>query len=476
MHKVAIVWLRRNLRLQDNKPFAMALRHADKVLPIFIFDTTILKSFPNPYDRRLSFLASTLCLIHYQLKKLQGKLCVFHGTPVEIIPQLVNLLKIEAIYADEDYEPANIERDRNLQKVLAHHCKLNLYCDHLLIKPGTILTKYNHPYKVYTPYMQAFRAYIVHQGALAQNRLLMAYNYTLEGRLLVPPTLDGQSIDLSLGEQAVLKEIGYIYKKDGVWDPRNAHNQLDGFIKHHIDHYKANRDFLYLNGTSRCGPYLRFGLISIRSCYRKAFALASNLGVTTWVNELIWREFYAAILYHFPNIVHEPFQAKYRDTIPWHNNQADYDKFVHAQTGYPIIDAAVKQLLCEGWMHNRARMIVASFFSKNLLLDWRKGESFFAQYLMDYELAANVGGWQWSSACGIDAPPYFRVFNPYLQGKKFDPNAEYVKKYLPSLQKVSAHMIHNINFHKIYRHYPPPMVDYGLSRIRAIETFKAIGP
>ncbi|MGI2261726.1 cryptochrome/photolyase family protein [Candidatus Cardinium hertigii] len=475
MASVAIVWLRRNLRLQDNKPFAVALRHVDKVLPIFIFDTTILKQFPNPYDRRLSFLAHTLCLLHDALKMIQGGLFVFYGTPLEIIPKLVNHLKVEAIYADEDYEPANIERDRTIHKVLAPHCKLHLYCDHLLIKPGTMRTQSNQPYKVYTAYMKAFRAYIAAQGALAQNRLLIEYNYTLEGRLFIPSALDGTSIDLNVGVEKVLKQVGYIYKKDSLWDPKNGVNPLDGFLKNQVDHYKENRDFLELNGTSRCGPYLRFGLISIRSCYRKAFALASNLGVTTWINELIWREFYANILYHFPNIIHEAFQEKYRHTIPWNSKPEDYDRFVHAQTGYPIIDAAIQQLLCEGWMHNRARMIVASFFSKNLLLDWHKGESFFAQHLMDYELASNVGGWQWSSACGVDAPPYFRVFNPYLQGKKFDRYGQYVKKYLPSLEKVPGHIIHTMYFHTFHTDYPKPMVDYTLSRIRAIETFKKIG-
>ncbi|WP_243018128.1 MULTISPECIES: cryptochrome/photolyase family protein [Candidatus Cardinium] len=475
MSKVSIVWLRRNLRLADNKSFAAALRNADKVLPIFIFDTTILKRFQNPYDRRLSFLANTLCLVNEQLQKLAGKLFVFHGTPLEIIPKLVKLLKIQAIYADQDYEPANIERDRKIQNLLANQCTLYLYCDHLLIKPDLILTKYNEPYKVYTPYMQAFRTHIVNQGTIAQNRLLTEYTYQLEGRLLIPPPLDAQSIDLSLGEEAMLQQIGYLYTKDALWDPKNAHHVLNSFIKTKIDHYKANRDFLQINGTSICSPYLRFGLISIRSCYRKALALASNLGAITWVNELIWREFYTYILYHFPNTVDQAFQEKYRGTIPWNSKQEDYDKFIHAQTGYPIVDAAIKQLLLEGWMHNRARMIVASFFTKNLLLDWRKGENFFAQYLMDYELASNVGGWQWSSSCGTDAQPYFRIFNPYLQGKKFDPDAQYVKKYLPSLQTIPADVIHNADFHKLYPHYPNPMVDYGLSRVRAIETFKKAG-
>ncbi len=467
--------MRRNLRLEDNKPFAAALRNADKVLPIFIFDTTILKRFQNPYDRRLSFLAHTLCLINDQLKTLNGKLLVLHGTPLEVIPKLVKLLNIQAIYADQDYEPANIERDKNIQNALGNHCKLHLYCDHLLIKPDLILTKNSHPYKVYTPYMDAFRAYIAHQGPPEEHRLLIAYNYRLEGRLSIPPVLDLPYVDLSLGEKEVLRQVGYRYKKDDLWDAKNAQIALDAFMQRKIGFYKENRDFLHLNGTSSCSPYLRFGRISIRSCYRKALALAVSPGVTTWINELIWREFYTYILYHFPNTIHEAFQEKYRNTIPWNTNQEDYDKFVHAQTGYPIIDAAITQLLSEGWMHNRARMIVASFFTKNLLLDWRQGEDFFAQHLMDYELAANIGGWQWSSSCGTDAQPYFRVFNPYLQGKKFDPDAEYVKKYLPSLKAVPADVIHNTDFHKIYRDYHKPVVDYGLSRVRAIETFKKAG-
>lgn len=470
MNKLSIVWLRRNLRLQDNKSFAAALCNSDKILPIFIFDTTILERFKNPYDRRLSFLANTLCLINEELKKLKGKLLVFHGDPIDIIPKIVSSLKIEAIYADADYEPSNIERDQKVGKLLGD--TLHLYCDHLLIKPDKILKKDNKPYKVYTPYMQAFRKFISDNGTIAHNKLLTQYCYNLEGKLYTPKDIELSTIDLNKGESEILKQIGYIYKEDELWQPKNAKSVLDKFIARRINNYKTNRDFLYLNGTSTISPYLRFGLISIRECYRKAFAVSSSPSSITWINELIWREFYAAILYHFPNTVNEEFQEKYRHKIPWSKREEYFDKFINAETGYPIIDAAVKQLVWDGWMHNRARMFVASFFSKNLLLDWRKGEEFFAQYLMDYELASNVGGWQWASSCGTDAQPYFRIFNPYTQGKNFDADSEYIKKYLPTLKNVPSHIIHNVNFHKMYDNYPKPIVDYGLSRARAIETFK----
>lgn len=475
MNKTSIVWLRRNLRLHDNKSFAAALRNSDKILPIFIFDTTILERFKNPHDRRLSFLANTLCLINDELKKLKGKLLVFHGNPFDIIPKLAATLKIENIYADEDYEPSNIERDKKVQELLGDNCTLNLYCDHLLIKPDRVLTKDNKPYKVYTPYMQAFRKFIADNGNISHNKLLTNYSYNLEGKLYTPKDIELKTIDLNVGESEALKQIGYVYKEDELWQPKNAQNVLDKFITRRINRYKTDRDFLYLNGTSTISPYLRFGLVSIRECYRKAFNAPSNPGSITWINELIWREFYATILYHFPNTVNEEFLEKYRNKLPWNDKKEYFDKFINAETGYPIIDAAVKQLTSDGWMHNRARMIVASFFSKNLLLDWRKGEEFFAQYLMDYELASNVGGWQWASSCGTDAQPYFRIFNPYTQGKNFDSDAEYIKKYLPALKNVPPAIIHNINFHKMYDHYLEPIVDYGLSRARAIEVFKEIG-
>lgn len=474
MDKVSIVWLRRNLRLYDNKSFAAAIRNSGKILPIFIFDTTILARFKNPHDRRLAFLANTLCLINDELKKLKGKLLVFYGDSVEIILRIASSLKIEDIYADEDYEPSNIERDKKIKKLLGDKCTLHLYCDHLLIRPDKVLTKESKPYKVYTPYMHAFRKFIADNGSLAHNKLLTKYSYNLEGKLLITKDIELTSIDLNQGESEVLKQLGYVYKEDELWHPKNASNILNKFIINRINNYKTNRDFLYLNGTSTISPYLRFGLISIRECYRQAFNAFSNPGSITWINELIWREFYATILYYFPGTVNEEFLEKYRNKIAWNNNKEHFDKFINAETGYPIIDAAVKQLLCDGWMHNRARMIVASFFSKNLLLDWRKGEEFFAQYLIDYELSSNVGGWQWSSSCGTDAQPYFRIFNPYTQGKSFDPNAEYIKKYLPTLKNAPPHIIHNINFHKMYDNYPKPIVDYGLSRVRAIEVFKKI--
>ncbi|XVN41562.1 MAG: deoxyribodipyrimidine photo-lyase [Rickettsia endosymbiont of Argas persicus] len=474
MNKTSIVWLRRNLRLHDNKSFVAALRNSDKVLPIFIFDITILERFKNSHDRRLSFLASTLCLINDELKKLEGELLVFHGDPLKIIPKLARILKIENIYADEDYEPSNIERDKKVQELLGDNCTLHLYCDHLLIRPDKVLTKDNKPYKVYTPYMQAFRKFIADNGTIAYNKLLRNYSYDLEGKLYTPQNIELKIIDLSPGTSEALKQIGYIYKEDKLWQPKNAQNVLNKFIANRINSYKTNRDFLYLNGTSTISPYLRFGLVSIRECYRRAFNASSNPGTITWINELIWREFYATILYYFPNTVNEEFLEKYRNKILWNNKKEYFDKFINAETGYPIIDAAVKQLVDDGWMHNRARMIVASFFCKNLLLDWRKGEEFFAQYLMDYELSSNVGGWQWSSSCGTDAQPYFRIFNPYTQGKNFDPDAEYIKKYLPALKNVQPHIIHNNNFHKMYTDYPEPIVDYGLSRARAIEVFKEI--
>ena len=273
MNKTSIVWLRRNLRLHDNKSFAAALRNSDKILPIFIFDTTILERFKNPHDRRLSFLANTLCLINDELKKLKGKLLVFHGNPLDIIPKLAATLKIENIYADEDYEPSNIERDKKVQELLGDNCTLNLYCDHLLIKPDRVLTKDNKPYKVYTPYMQAFRKFIADNGNISHNKLLTNYSYNLEDKLYTPKDIELKNIYLNVGESEALKQIGYIYTEGEVWQPKNAQSVLDKFITRRINRYKIDRDFLYLNGTSTISPYLRFGLISIRECTARLLML-----------------------------------------------------------------------------------------------------------------------------------------------------------------------------------------------------------
>lgn len=452
--KTSLVWLRRNLRLEDNLAISAALAKGRPLQLIFIFDPDILSHFPNPNDARVSFIASALEEINKKLARYGGNILIFYDKPVNIIPKVATEFAAEDIFADEDFESYSIYRDNEVKAALSQ-TKLHLICDHLLLHPSKTIKNDGSAFKVFTPFMRNFKAAI-------EPYHFMESKYNLEGKIL--PSQNNTDI------QNILSQIGYNYNENKLWQIGDAQNKLNNFIQNKIAHYSSARDFMDQEGTSAISPFLRFGIISIRECYRKAWETREY---SSWINELIWREFYASILYHFPATHNEEFQAKYIN-FPWKQDAKLLEKFTSAKTGFPIIDAAVKQLTTTGWMHNRARMIVASFFTKNLLLDWRLGEEFFAQYLMDYDLASNVGGWQWAASCGTDAQPYFRIFNPILQSEKFDPEGKFIKKYLPELSTVSAKDIHdgskiaanyNIN-------YPRPMIDYSLSREIALKTFK----
>jgi len=445
-----LVWLRRNLRLDDNLPLFKALEFSEKVQLVFILDTDILSRFPNPLDKRLIFIKNALKQIDIQLKKYGGQLLVCKGRPQELIPMIANAIGAKNVFADEDYEPANITRDDDVKRALGNVAELRLYCDHLIFHPKDILKSDATPFKVYTPYMKSFRQKLSHSRFLKYNSLEL-----LLGRVAMP--LKNLPIKTELLEHDIIK--GY--------DINKVNEICDDFILNKIASYQAKRDYMDCDGTSRLSPYLRFGIISIRALFRKAYEKDNSF---TWINELIWREFYTSILYHFPHSAHSEFNNKY-SYIPWSQDAQLLDAITNARTGYPIIDAAVNQLITTGWMHNRARMIVASFWTKNLFLDWRLGEEFFAQHLMDYEFASNVGGWQWSASCGTDAQPYFRIFNPMLQAQKFDASAEYIKRYIPSLKDIPTKDINNLDALKAYN-YISPVIDYALSRAHAIDVFK----
>jgi deoxyribodipyrimidine photo-lyase len=266
--------------------------------------------------------------------------------------------------------------------------------------------------------------------------------------------------------QEILAKIGYEYVSDNLWHPENAADSLYNFIENRIGQYKDNRDYMAINGTSLLSPYLRFGNISIRHCYNLAKKANNSY---SWVNELIWREFYSMILFHFPQTIDQEFQEKYRN-IKWDQDAELFEKFCQGKTGFPIIDAAMRELGQTGKIHNRLRMIVASFMTKDLWLDWRMGEEYFAQHLMDYELSSNVGGWQWSASTGTDAQPYFRIFNPWLQAAKFDPDAKYIKNFVPELRKFTAKEIHNPK--SALDGYVKPIVEHGQKAKEAVLRFK----
>ena len=445
---INLVWLRRNLRLDDNLPLFKALQSSDKVQLVYILDTDILSKLPESDDRRVEFIKNALFQINIQLQKIGGTLIVARGKPQELIPRIAKEMGAIKVFADEDYEPSNIKRDIEVRTSLRGIADLELYCDHLIFHPQEIVKSNGEPYRVYTHYMRAFRE------KLPSNRYLKYESFKLlQGR--VNSYLGNIKLDLCTSVN------------DNIWDVSSAENICEEFISNKMRSYAEKRDYLAEDGTSKISPYLRFGLVSIRELFRKAYEKDNSF---SWINELIWREFYTSILYHFPYSANSEFNTKYSN-IAWSQDAHLLHKITNAETGYPIIDAAIKQLVTTGWMHNRARMIVASFWTKNLFLDWRLGEKFFAQHLMDYELASNVGGWQWAASCGTDAQPYFRIFNPTLQAEKFDKDGEYIKRYILSLRDMNEKDFHNFDRLKDFGYFPP-IVDYALTRIKAIEAFK----
>lgn len=448
-----LLWLRRDLRLHDHAALHRALTYAGPVQPVFVFDTAILARFANPDDRRLSFLAETLCNLHHELSKRGGGLLVLHGDARTVIPAL----GATRIVASADFEPQTRARDKAVTG-------LERVKDHLIFAPHEVLKADGTPFKVYTPYARAWRErlqpadigeYAIRdKGRYADYTAARAYAEKQGLRVLSPES----------GPEIMLAAIGYTYRKDPLWPPADGQKRLRNFTAH-VARYPATRDIpADETGTSRLSPYLRFGLISIRETWRVA---SETPDAEKWLSELIWREFYAMILYHWPHSATEEWNPAYRG-LPWRNDPAYLAAWKEGRTGYPIVDAAMRELKQTGWMHNRARMIVASFFTKHLQMDWRLGEEHFAQYLMDYEMASNVGGWQWAASTGTDAQPYFRVFNPTLQSRKFDPQGAYIRRYVPELARLSDKDIHAPG-----THYISPIVDHAAARAAAIAMFKS---
>lgn len=464
-----IAWIRRDMRLHDHAVLATAMSRPHPVQPVFVFDSGVLSRFKNKHDRRLSFLAETVCALHAQLASKGGGLLVLHGAATSDIPKLSHALGDADVIAAEDFEPATRARDASVARAIGA-TKFTHVLDHLLMHPSKNLKDDGTPYKVYTPFSKSvfsrltpidYSAYDVHDTdryAVFADSVSKAQKNSLK------------VLDCTHGPAAILSAMGYSYQKDTLWTVDSAESRLADFTTKHLKSYKDARDRMDWEGTSQLSPYLRFGLISVRECMRRASSF-TGIGAETWIKELVWREFYANVLYHFPHVVEHEFQEQYRG-LDWSYNATHAEAFYAGKTGFPIIDAAMRQLLETGWMHNRARMIVASFASKDLHLDWRLGEEHFAQYLMDYELASNNGGWQWASSVGTDAQPYFRVFNPMLQSKKFDPEGEYIRHFVPELRGVSGNDIHAPTGLLRPRDYPAPIVDHVEAKTKAISMFK----
>jgi deoxyribodipyrimidine photo-lyase len=461
----AIWWIRRDLRLDDNQALSLALAHADQIIPAFILDPRLLAS-PYAGDKRTAFLFEGLRRLDGSLRERGSRLVVREGDPVEQLSALMSESGAEAVFAEEDVSPYARRRDDRVSARLP----LRLAGGLVAHPPGAVVKADGKPYTVFTPFSRAWKALPPPQAS----DLIAA-----PGRMDTPGDLHSLPIP---SEPALPASAPFVPGE------AEAQRKLAAFVQTGIGRYADAHNRMDLDGTSQLSPYLRFGMISARRAVAAAFAAMrkspdrkARKGAETWLNELIWREFYVSILHHFPNVRREAFRADLRD-IPWENDEGAFAAWREGRTGYPIVDAAMRQLVDTGWMHNRARMIVASFLVKDLLIDWRRGERFFMQHLIDGDPASNNGGWQWTAGTGTDAAPYFRVFNPVLQGEKFDPDGAYARRWVPELANVSTRFIHKpwqmpgkaqaSAACIIGRDYPAPIVDHKQARERALAAYR----
>ncbi len=425
---LSVFWMRRDLRLADNHALSQALESGNPVLVLFIFDRSILDPLPAR-DARVQFIWQELEAIKQRLNEYGSDLLVYYDQPIEAWQKLVKQYPVQAVYANRDYEPKARNRDREVYDFL----KLNGipfkgYKDQVLFEKNEVLKDNGDPYVVYTPYMKRYRSLLKEESYAVHN-------------------CDG------VGRYAELQGLKWFSLKEMGFQSFDFEYPKRSFDQEIISAYDKTRDIPSIRGTSRLSLHLRFGTISIRALAR----LASQTN-DKYFNELIWRDFYQQVLYHFPHSAENSFRKEY-DQIVWERNEKHFQAWCEGKTGYPLVDAGMRELNETGFMHNRVRMVVASFLSKHLLLDWRWGEAYFAEKLLDYDAASNVGGWQWAAGSGVDAAPYFRVFNPELQWKKFDPQSSYVKKWVKEFGTDQ---------------YPQPIVDHKFARARALERYKSV--
>lgn len=427
--KVNIIWFRRDLRLTDNAALYHALKSDHPVLPVFIFDTVILDMLENKKDRRVDFIHRSISDMQETLASTGSGLYVLHGTPEAAFKELLEEYDIGEVFANEDYEPYATERDHKISLLLKKQgAELHLYKDQVILDKDEVLKNNGEPYTVFTPYSKKWKA-VLTDFHLKSYPAKKYYGNFLQHKPKRIPSLH------ALG----FKETGKTFP------PATVSEAL-------LAHYAKQRDYPGIQGTSHLGLHLRFGTISVRQLAKKASALSD-----VFLNELIWRDFYQSILAHFPHVGKgKAFKPAY-DHIKWRHAEKEFEQWCKGQTGYPIVDAGMRELNETGFMHNRLRMITASFLAKHLLIDWRWGEAYFAEKLLDYDLAANNGGWQWAAGSGCDAAPYFRIFNPYLQTKKFDPEFKYIRKWVPEFEEFN---------------YPKPIVDHVFARERCLKVYK----
>ncbi|WP_298143235.1 deoxyribodipyrimidine photo-lyase [Flavobacterium sp.] len=423
-----VFWFRRDLRMHDNAGLAAALASGQPVLPLFVYDTDILDQLPKD-DHRLAFIHQLLERIQSQLQKHGKALATFHGKPIDVFKKLRETHGITAIYTNRDYEPAARERDKAIYEwACAEKIEYKSFKDQVIFERSEIVKDDGSPYVVYTPYSKRWLS-------VFENKTLETYqsDHTFEPYVAHSFPFLG------------LADIGFTEPTIKIEEPNTAASLIDA--------YGEQRNFPAVKATSKLSPHLRFGSVSIRELVQKANKSADK----TFLKELIWREFFMMILYHYPHTVTKSFKPAY-DRIEWRNNEEEFKSWCEGKTGFPMVDAGMRELNRTGWMHNRVRLVVASFLCKHLLIDWRWGEAYFALKLSDYEQSSNVGNWQWAAGSGVDAAPYFRIFNPAEQIKKFDPKLVYCKRNIPELETT---------------YYPSPIVDHKTARDRCLQVYKA---
>lgn len=428
MESINIFWFRRDLRTDDNHGLFQALNAGLPVVPLFIFDPSVLAQFPDSSDPRLTFIHNNLKALDTEFRKHNSSLQVYFSTPEVVFGQLTSKYSVHSVYCNTDYEPKAIARDQNVMRLLQEKgIDFYSYKDQVIFHQDEVIKANGSPYTVFTPYSKKWKEKLETDPILffESERLLFMLKHFQSDYF------------------PELSEIGY--------QPQNIQFPDKTIDFSLIENYSRTRDFPAANGTSRLGIHLRFGTVSIRKLTQFA-----KIHSEVFLNELIWRNFYMDILWHFPQVAERSFKPAY-DSIVWRNDEQEFERWCAGKTGYPLVDAGMRELNETGYMHNRVRMVVASFLTKHLLIDWRWGEAYFASRLLDFELASNNGGWQWASGSGCDAAPYFRVFSPELQARKFDPKLEYIRKWVPEYGTAS---------------YPAPMVDHAFARNRAIETYR----
>lgn len=426
--KITLFWFRRDLRLYDNAGLFEALKHNENVLPVFIFDPQILSRLVST-DLRVPFIHQTVLALKQKLQIQKSDLWIDYGQPLEVFQKLAKKFQVEAIYLNHDFEPSAIERDQKVQAwSKTQNIQFKTFKDHVIFEKNEILSDAGRPYTVYTPYKKKW---------LASLSLFYLKSYPID-------LYEHNFLQVQLTESVPTLESMKFKKANHIYPETEVSVKI-------LKNYAEKRDFPALDQTSKLGLHLRFGTVSPRELAREGKKYSD-----VWLSELIWRDFFTQILFHFPHVVKSSFRPEY-DKIEWIDDEQTFSKWRNGETGYPLVDAGMRELNATGHMHNRVRMVVASFLTKHLLTHWLKGERYFAEKLLDYDLSANNGNWQWAAGTGCDAAPYFRVFNPTTQLEKFDPDLVYVKKWVPEYGTSK---------------YCPEIVDHGFARNRALSEYK----